>query len=240
MFKEYDFSQSNIKFNFDEYYMEKERSGDKEYLLSFIIKQRWARDLIDFYNSDTKAILIKNCPIDIKLPLSPIDTGYINPSDYSLVSDFILTLHKIINIIPYAYQDENRGKLFRSLVPVQTSEDMVGSYGSKYEFKFHSDNPTYKIYPEYKQNSLNAPEFLSLFCIRGQENVHTNVVLLKDILNNLDKSTIDILEQNIFTVNTPDSFDKYHEVPNVSVIGQYKDKYYTRFDYHNIKGTKKV
>ena len=120
-----------------------------------------------------------------------------------------------------------------------TSENMIGSYGSKYEFKFHSDNPTYKIYPEYKQNSLNAPEFLSLFCIRGQKNVHTNVILLNDILNRLDQNTIDTLQQNIFIVNTPDSFDKYHEVENVSVIGQYKDKYYNRFDYHNIKGTNK-
>lgn len=35
---------------------------------------------------------------------------------------------------------------------------------------------------------------------------------------------------------TPDSFDCYHEVSNVSVIGSYRNKYYTRFDYHNIKG----
>ena len=113
---------------------------------------------------------------------------------------------------------------------------MIGSYGSKNEFKFHSDNPTYKIFPEYKHDSLNSPEFLSLYCMRGQNGVHTSIVDLDEILKYLDNDTISILQENIYVVNTPDSFDRHHEVVGVSVVSRYKNKFYTRFDYHNIKG----
>jgi L-asparagine oxygenase len=238
---EFNLKNSLTTFNFEEYMYEKEyRGGEKEYILKYLLNQPWIQAVINFFHSNEKILLIRGCPIDKNLPLSPIENGYMDPIHYELVRDFILTLHKIMNLVAYSYQDENEGKLFRSLVPVKAHLDTIGSYGSKNEFKLHSDNPTYKLYPEYTKGSLNAPEFLSLFCIRGQNNVNTRIVDLTQIITKLNQDTVNILKENIFTVNTPNSFDKYHEVHNVPVITEYKHKMYTRFDYHNIKANSAI
>ncbi len=116
---------------------------------------------------------------------------------------------------------------------------MIGSYGSKYKFGFHSDNPLYKIYPEYERNSLNSPQFLSLFCLRGKAQVFTDLILLDDVLGLLEGETVHKLSKNEFVVKSPDSFDKQICVENVSVIQERDGTSYTRFDFHNVKGMNK-
>lgn len=236
---QFDFNAFNLKFDYDKYEKSKSWNGEKEYMLKFLISSPIFNQISNFLISDFKILLIKNCPIDKNLPKSPIITGYEKPKNFKIVRDFILSIYDILNIIPYAYKYENSGKLFRSVVPVKNNDNMIGSYGSNIAFNFHSDNPTYKIYGEYRKKSLNSPEFLSLYCIRGQKDVNTNVIVLNNIINLLDSKTIDILSSNLFTVNTPNSFDKYHKVKNVSVISKQNKKYYTRFDYHNLKPTNK-
>ena len=232
------FDFNSIDFDYDKYYeYEKKKNGGKEYILNYLLSQEWIYSAIDFWKSDKTIILLKGCPVDKNLPFSPIETGYIDSKTFKLSRDFILMFHKMINLISYSYKDENKCGLFRNLVPVKNTENMVGSFGSKLEFKLHSDNPTYRLYPEYIKKSLNAPEFLSLFCLRGDTSVKTNIVKLKDILQKLDSDTIEGLKKKIFTVNTPDSFDKYHEITNLPIIieDDTNNKIYTRYDYHNVK-----
>ncbi|MBO7369961.1 MAG: TauD/TfdA family dioxygenase [Campylobacter sp.] len=233
-FIELNFLNSDMKFDYKMYENCKNWGGEQEYMLKFILKQPFADIIFNFIFSDTKILLFKNCPIDIKIPQSPIDNGYLTPRYYPIARDFMLMMYKALNVIPYAYKDENNGKIFRSVVPLKNQGKMIGSYGAKIAFNFHSDNPTYKIYPEYENKSLNSPEFLSLYCMRGDKNANTDLIILDDILGNLDNETIQNLQKNDFIVNTPNSFDKYHEVENVSVIAKKDNKFYTRFDYHNI------
>lgn len=207
----------------------------KKYMLDCLRKLSFVNELKKFKFSDKKVLLISKCPIDKVVPLSPIN-GYLNPCNYPLARDFMLAIHKTLDIIPYAYKDENQGKIFRSIVPIKQEEEMIGSFGSKYEFNFHSDNPTYKIFPEYSKHSLNSPEYLSLYCMRGKQNVATEIISLDYIINNLRADTLEILSKPNYIVNTPDSFDKYHEVRDISVIAKINDKYFTRYDHHNLKG----
>ena len=229
-----DFESSNIKFDILKYNTCKEYSSEREYMLHYLLQQNFVNILSKFQISDSKILIIKNCPIDQDLPLSPIKTGYLDGNNFPVVKDFMLCIYQIMNLIPYAYKYENNGKIFRSVVPIINEKDMIGSYGSKIAFNYHSDNPTYKIYPEYEINSLNSPQFLSLYCLRGMDNVYTKIIVLNDVIKQLDNSDIEILKSNSFVVNTPDSFDVYHEVKNVCAIAYKSGRYYTRFDYHNL------
>ena len=240
MIKEYNFNNAINKFDINDYKVALNMNKENEYIFSFILNQDWSKELSSFSEQNEKIILIRNCPIDEIIPLSPIDEGYIETDKYNVTKSFILNVHKIMHLIPYAYKIENKGRVFRSVVPLKSFENTYSSYGAKERIDFHSDNPTYKMYPEYSKNSLNSPELLSLFCMRGKENVYTEIVVLSQILKELNSETIKELEKNQFTVNTPDSFDKYVEIKNVSILNKYKDRYYTRFSYHNIKATSTI
>lgn len=75
------------------------------------------------------------------LPPTPTLTAFI---DESLLSDPLQGLFGHLadfGLYPVVYQGENDGRLVRNVVPRQGMENKISSYGSKYSFLPHVDNP---------------------------------------------------------------------------------------------------
>ena len=128
------------------------------------------------------------------------------------------------------------GGMYRNITPVK-KQNMIGSHGTK-NFYFHVDNPTYLLKPEYKECSLNSPEILVILGLRSNPMAITSLLAIDEVIKNLDKTTIDNLKKPIYTVRTPDSFDKKHEIKNIPILYSYGTEYFTRFDYHNVSSCK--
>lgn len=90
-----DFESSNIKFDILKYNTCKEYSSEREYMLHYLLQQNFVNILSKFQISDSKILIIKNCPIDQDLPLSPIKTGYLDGNNFPVVKDFMLCIYQI-------------------------------------------------------------------------------------------------------------------------------------------------
>ncbi len=115
----YDFSDfSNI-----DYEKSLKNGYGGEFMLKFILAQKFACELNKFGTSQNKAILLQNCPVDLELPPSPCGSGYEHPDNIPLTKNFLLTLYRVLNIIPYAYKNENLGRVFRSVTPLERERE---------------------------------------------------------------------------------------------------------------------
>lgn len=79
-----------------------------------------------------------------------------------------------------------------------------------------------------------ALNILSLFCLRNNENVPTNLIQLNTILEKLTNEELGLLTENVFDIKRPDSFKGQTVViSNLSILIAFKKGYYSRFDSHN-------
>lgn len=180
--------------------------------------------------------IVERVKIDEYLPCTPTKTGFLDENDIPITMKSLFCHLGQMGVYPVVYEGENDGRLVRNVVPKEGMERQISSYGSKESFLPHVDNPDLALRSEittrYKVSP--CPDTLTLLCLRKEDGVATSIIKLDSILADLTKIEIEILQQNLFIVSRPASFQEVSILKNVPLLSLYKQNYISRFDYHNV------
>lgn len=95
----------------------------------------------DFKSDDDQcALIIRGLPVDSNLCSTPYN-GYVPPSKLPLASAIHIGIYQLAQIGHISYQNENKGFLFRHVVPAFNALNEKSSHGSTFTFGHHVDNP---------------------------------------------------------------------------------------------------
>ena len=97
---------------------------------------------------------------------------------------------------PIAYAQEQSGRLIHNLFPIKSTEAEQISSSSKVELQLHTETAFHPYLPDY----------VVLYCVRGDPAAATTYAVLDDILSNLDMAIVNILRQRRFTTSVDLSF----------------------------------
>ncbi|WP_246225660.1 TauD/TfdA family dioxygenase [Vibrio agarilyticus] len=162
--------------------------------------------LVKFKQDPAKtALIIRGLPIDSELGATPYG-GYLAPEKTPVATGCHIGIYQLMQIEPISYINENKGLLFRHVVPSTKGQQEKSSHGSIHTFGHHVDNPDLPLKPEPIQNESRCPEFLSLMALRSDLKVRSNFILLDDIINNLSQGVIEELKKANYHIQRPDSF----------------------------------
>uniref|UniRef100_A0A6C0JE68 TauD/TfdA-like domain-containing protein n=1 Tax=viral metagenome TaxID=1070528 RepID=A0A6C0JE68_9ZZZZ len=154
--------------------------------LSSFIPLRIKHELVKFANhgSETGFIIIKTINMEnISLPITP-------PKNYYKIGEKTL-LAKIQSILiqffseMIAYEAECYGQLFQDVVPIKNMAKNQTSMGSEVELEIHTEQAFSDLRPDY----------LSLACLRGDDNAFTYILPIKYIIDNVSKEEFEILRK---------------------------------------------
>lgn len=109
---------------------------------------------------------------------------------------------------PAAYKQEQNGRLIHNLIPQRKYETDQISGSSKKELELHTES----AFHPYK------PSHLHLLCLRGDENAATTYANIEDILPQLSKAEIEILQQTLFLTGVDQSFKLNNEPSSDQMI----------------------
>lgn len=170
-----------------------------------ILTEKTIEGLSTFARNDAVNILrINGLPIDRCLPKTPSD-GYINNTEIPIASVAQMMIFSLSGISPIAYNRENKGQLFRHVVPTKALETRASSHGTC-TLDMHVSNPILPIIPEETNGVSGSPEILSLYGIRQSAGVYTEVIELDDVLAILPAEIIDALQRKHYYFRMPSSF----------------------------------
>lgn len=127
------------------------------------------------------------------------------PPATPLSKDKVPTTRKIDDMVislansygwPIAYAQEQSGRLIHNLFPIKSSETEQISSSSKVELQLHTETAFHPYLPDY----------VVLYCVRGDPAAATTYAVLEDILSYLDMSVVNVLRQKRFTTSVDLSF----------------------------------
>lgn len=97
---------------------------------------------------------------------------------------------------PISYIQEQHGRLIQNIFPVKGTEDKQISTSSMVNLDLHTET----AFHPYK------PDYVLLFCLRGDPSAATTYANVNDIVDQLDNETIEILQQPVFKTSLDLSF----------------------------------
>ena len=97
---------------------------------------------------------------------------------------------------PYGFIQEQSGAIIQNLFPIKNNETEQISSSSKTALEMHTETAFHPWRPQH----------IILLCLRGDDRAGTTYATLEDILPFLDKETIDILHEPLFTTTLDKSF----------------------------------
>lgn len=97
---------------------------------------------------------------------------------------------------PIAYAQEQGGRLIHNLFPIKSNESKQISSSSKVKLQLHTETAFHPYRPDY----------VVLYCVRGDAAAATTYATLDDILSNLDTGCIKVLLQKKFVTSIDLSF----------------------------------
>lgn len=97
---------------------------------------------------------------------------------------------------PISYAQEQQGKLIQNIIPLRGTEDKQISTSSMVNLDLHTE----AAFHPYK------PDYVLLFCLRGDPTAVTTYANIDNIISQLDKETIEILKQPMFKTSLDLSF----------------------------------
>lgn len=103
---------------------------------------------------------------------------------------------------PYGFIQEQSGAIIQNLFPIKRNEAEQISSSSLATLEMHTETAFHPWRPQH----------IVLLCIRGDDNAGTTYATLEDILLNLDRETIEVLHEPLFTT----TLDKSFQNPNQS------------------------
>jgi len=173
-------------------------------------------------------ILFKNLDIGFvpKTPATPFPNLIKEASSDKSSMIFLEYAHKFG--YPVSYMQEQKGQLVQNILPVHKTETQQISTSSKVELALHTET----AFHPYK------PDYVLLFCLRGDPNAVTTYANVDDIVKKLDLWVIATLSKKWFTTNIDISFrtkgQKDKNIP-ISVLEKTEDGYNFIYDYTFVK-----
>ena len=164
--------------------------------IAFQLPNDIKKELYNFlkYGSKTGFLLFENVYIDKNIPDTPSDNNYFigEATNYAkTIAMFNQFLGEMI-----AYEGEGYGRLFQDMVPKKTLSDTQTSLGSNVELEIHTEQAFSKL----------RPDFLTLGCLRGDENAITYILPINIILDNMEERKIELLRQPLWKIGVDLSF----------------------------------
>jgi L-asparagine oxygenase len=171
------------------------RKGVKSYATTLPADSRFAefismvcaRDAYEYPH-----VTMANCPIDSELPRldfeNPVEDKRARKRTY--VSETFLALYATVTSQhPIGYTRANNGDVFHDVKAKKSLVDNAGQKGL-YDLYFHKDAVTHYV----------SPDWVNLVGLRSSSanQVYTSCTRNKDIIDNLDDATIDILSSCMF------------------------------------------
>ncbi|WP_420099989.1 TauD/TfdA family dioxygenase [Corynebacterium sp.] len=171
---------------------------------------------------------LMGAPIDDELPATP--TG---PQDFPKTPVTDQTLETIVSALgqPCGYADEQDGRLFHNIRPVQGEESRAENTGSV-KFEFHTENVHHPFRPDY----------LILIGLRVDHDrqARTRVAEASQAVDLLTPEDLELLQQPKFISGFPSSFTRGDGVARNThphqVLRRTADRWYLRFNSHTTKG----
>ncbi len=193
------------------------------------------RGILRQFASDDQcvALICKGFPVDEDLPPTPY-SGYGPQGGTSMAAALNIGLYALLGLHPVTYAGENDYRLLRHVVPTRHAQKDKSSHGSRRRFGVHVDNPDLPLGDEPLDGRSACPEFLSLFSLRCDTRVKTEILPLDPILDRCNMATLDELMAPQFTLRRPDSFgpDK-SSTPHLPLIVERNGVYLCRYDQEN-------
>jgi len=131
---------------------------------------------------------------------------------------------------PIAYAQEQNGRLIHNLFPIRSTETEQISSSSKVELQLHTETAFHPYLPDY----------VVLYCVRGDPDAATTYAVLDDILANLDMSVVNILRQRRFTTSVDLSFRTDGEPDQIvftEIISSTERGPRLKYDHQLMRGT---
>ncbi|MES2961812.1 MAG: TauD/TfdA family dioxygenase [Pseudomonadota bacterium] len=135
------------------------------------------------------------------LPPTPKNT--LKPEDKSFYTQYCMLCYlALLNSNIYIATDEKYGQTFHEIAPVEP--EAVTSAGYKRDLSLHTEN----------SHDINTPHIIMLLCLRGDPAAKTSYVRFDELLELLDRETIEELTKPNFAMRTGENFDVYSETIN--------------------------
>jgi L-asparagine oxygenase len=180
----------------------------------------WADELCTACRTACNALHIKGLPTEGMPPPAPYK-GLSRFSDIpvTLVSVFAIT--RLIDARPFAYYNENGGRILRDVVAREDARSELSSQGWGSELPWHMDG-AYRPLNEVGLLSATglspAPHWLIFGVIYDSPRIPMTFVSLDEALNRLSQSDIEALSQPIFSIYSPDSFHEHRLTTHVPIL----------------------
>ncbi|GHJ06937.1 MULTISPECIES: TauD/TfdA family dioxygenase [Micromonospora] len=167
-------------------------------LLGCRLPERLVAALVTFrcVGSPGGALLVRNVPVDDRLPTTPTD-GYLpdwRAAGIATAAQLMVMSH-LGNIIGYA--DEKRGRVVQDVAPIAGAEHQQENSGSAY-LELHTENGFHPF----------KPDFLSLLCLRPDHDRsgQTLTGAATRVRSRLSESCVAVLRQPLFRIQFSSSF----------------------------------
>ncbi len=157
--------------------------------------------------------IIRGLETETDLPPTPAEGIY--PEEGANFSiNAIIGIMSLMDLFPHAYASENDGKLARAVVPASYAADTQGSHGSSQTLGFHSDGAFLRFEGEERAGFAPAPDFLFMFCNRGDASAKTTYISCDTLIEALPDWAVHVLLRPEFTVLPAQSFVNKIEDPS--------------------------
>lgn len=141
--------------------------------------------------------IVSGFPIDESKPDTPLRKLFDIQSVNYFTEKTLVYLSSLLGV-PHAYEQENRGCYIHNLYPVKGEETVASGTGSEVDLEFHTEIAF----------DDNKPDYLLLTAVRSraEQNVPTTLVNVPEVLSNLSKDELNLLQEKIYFVRAPYSF----------------------------------
>ncbi|MDT8447247.1 MAG: TauD/TfdA family dioxygenase [bacterium] len=152
-------------------------------------------------------LIVRNLPTDHEVPLTPYDWNAVTEKS-TQISEACLAMFSGILGRAYNYRSEGVDSFFRNIVPIhQKHPKNLNTYFGAYGLGMHTEHAYHPL----------PPDFVLLYCIRGDPTAVTTVSNLNCALENLSQRTIALLQREDFKFTAPESlFDQIPECERLS------------------------
>jgi alpha-ketoglutarate-dependent taurine dioxygenase len=142
---------------------------------------------------------IKELVSDIKTPKSIESIPHDLPN-LQLIDESLLRFSSAWGR-PYGFAQEQSGAIIQNLFPIKQNEIGQISSSSKAALEMHTETAFHPWKPQH----------IVLLCLRGDDRAGTTYATLDDILDHLDRETIDVLHEPLFTTTLDKSFQNEYQ-----------------------------
>ena len=147
-----------------------------------------------------------------EVPPTPNKTGYDSPYLDSSTAQLVEVAEEYG--FPISYAQESNGQLIQNILPIKNTENKQISTSSIADLDLHTE----LAFHPYK------PDYVLLFCLRGDPAAVTTYAHVLDIVAQLDEETLEVLQQPLFITSLDLSF-RMHGEPNTEFILPILKKY---------------